>query len=700
MPDVPELVAQLPFVAGSPSLIDQVGEGIEQPTESQPAFISPDLTQVAHSSPVSEAQVVLISAPGAVGKTWLARELAVELGAPLWDLGAFPVGSGTFVGKIAETHGAAALVDVINGLKSTAYCVVMDGLDEGLTLAKSDNFEAFLRDLAKNLQGFGTPGVAVVGLGRADTIDITRLILESEGIVVAELAIEYFDRPRAYAYIDKYLDLRGRTARLRHVEPYEIARGLLFERVEQALPTEPLDDDQTIIRDFLGYAPVLTAFAQYLEDDNFAARAEELRQYDRHAANDRATVWRFLRGIIEDLLIREQTKLRLPAPLRSRLEAQAGERGLYTIEEQCARLLDRNLGVTTATTPFEGPDSVEYEERVHEALVEHPFAGAKSTSFASVVFRDYLFAHALVRGSTALRTAARARSSRLEFRPTPLLARFVFDLLPQGDVMQVSGTEFPLLYESLRSQETSESTLSVFVRDLGGRLWVELVLPDASNITLAVFVEGGEPLRFWRKLANATIELSDSTVALGTSGAEFALGPNVFLYAQRIQLDANSLRVETKGDPDGLVALACEDFAVTSFDATLAPYGPRSLMLFVPHELTFPWVRHRVAISLAVGPTDEKLMAALTDLGNIVGWFKSGGYHAALGMPAKPMDTLIAKGRVNVSLFQYAESSGLIEKSGSWYVLRPEKFGISFEQVRIRSLSEPVTEFLEGYLSS
>lgn len=72
------------------------------------AFVPPDLVAEQPLQPGRTA-VLLISAPGAVGKSSLAEELAARTGAPLWDLSRVNVGSGTLAGTVHEAYADKAV---------------------------------------------------------------------------------------------------------------------------------------------------------------------------------------------------------------------------------------------------------------------------------------------------------------------------------------------------------------------------------------------------------------------------------------------------------------------------------------------------------------------------------------------------------------------------------------------------------------
>src|SRR5947207_1032269 len=116
-----ELADALPHVSGD-TPVARTALGIARPEARDPTFIEPTLT-LQKGDPASTT-VVLLAAPAAVGKSMFAEALAGDRRAPLWDLGQFPVGRGTFLGKLAETHGIAALADVTQKMTHGEYCVV------------------------------------------------------------------------------------------------------------------------------------------------------------------------------------------------------------------------------------------------------------------------------------------------------------------------------------------------------------------------------------------------------------------------------------------------------------------------------------------------------------------------------------------------------------------------------------------------
>jgi hypothetical protein len=145
-----ELVTLLP--RGDDLLADaakKLPTGVSWVENSNPCFVEPDL-EIQQPIEVGRTSVVILSAPGAVGKSTVAAQIASAARAFLWDLSKFQVGSRTFAGTILELYGFVS-TGVQKRLREGNFLFVLDALDEAEVRAGSQNFEAFIRDLAEAL---------------------------------------------------------------------------------------------------------------------------------------------------------------------------------------------------------------------------------------------------------------------------------------------------------------------------------------------------------------------------------------------------------------------------------------------------------------------------------------------------------------------------------------------------------------------
>lgn len=168
-----DFIAQMPIVNEIPIVDRRVG--IQYATRSE-AFVPPPIET---DDDLGSAQVVLVVAPAAVGKTTIANEIAAVSGAPIWNLAATQVGSNSFVGGLAQCFGANELMPLFANLGAGRGLVVLDALDETHLRSGYQNLEAFIQDIAQVVRESPSPSVVI--LARVETAVVAQLMLELAG---------------------------------------------------------------------------------------------------------------------------------------------------------------------------------------------------------------------------------------------------------------------------------------------------------------------------------------------------------------------------------------------------------------------------------------------------------------------------------------------------------------------------------------
>ena len=114
-------------------------------------YVQPPMSQLETCegrTPLQDAQVVLISAPGATGKTAMSQYLSYSLNIPIFDLGNYAaVGANTIVGLLMKEVQPEDVFKYQSGLTSSQYSLIIDGLDEASIKVTQEGFEAFLKDV-------------------------------------------------------------------------------------------------------------------------------------------------------------------------------------------------------------------------------------------------------------------------------------------------------------------------------------------------------------------------------------------------------------------------------------------------------------------------------------------------------------------------------------------------------------------------
>jgi hypothetical protein len=522
----PDLLSMLP--RGDEFRARKFLPGLSYVQSSNTSFVEPDL-RIEYPAEHGKTSVILLAAPGAVGKSTFAAELAHRTGALYWDLSKFQVGSQTFSGSILHAYDFEA-TGVLKRFQNGDFLFVLDALDEAQVRAGTQNFDAFLADLVTALEKPRVKPVMVL-LARSDTADWIDLVLQEAHVPLARYQIEFFDHGRATEFLAKRLDERrsrdgGQPLHRLQTAAYASARSVLFEMIYDLFKVSPASAWQdNRVHHFLGYAPVLEALADYLDVSNYFSFVNEIRT----EATEARDPWQFLADILSRLMAREQRKV--AALLQPKLEAAARNIGwsdwdrLYTPQEQRSRVLAHHLRVVVESPALPPPISTGYEEGLKTILPQHPFLAGRD--FANVVFKEFSYAWGLTQGerklAEALREAMRQRET--PFLPSQLFSRFVVSLAKDTTPI-LDAQDFGVLYESLISR-AEHIPLTILQAD--GFLDVSATIEGENETVIEVnLLDTGSGIHFWRRLSNADIDVT-ANIRLGLPENRFLLGAGVHI---------------------------------------------------------------------------------------------------------------------------------------------------------------------------
>jgi len=126
-------------------------------------------TELSSDDDPQSSPILLVSAPGAVGKSTLARQIAFVTGAVYVDLAkADPVGGNTMSGGLVKSG-------LYPNWQSQTTALLIDGLDEARLRVTQEAFEAFLADVVQLSAGRTLPTVL---FGRTGAIQDAWLLSE------------------------------------------------------------------------------------------------------------------------------------------------------------------------------------------------------------------------------------------------------------------------------------------------------------------------------------------------------------------------------------------------------------------------------------------------------------------------------------------------------------------------------------------
>ena len=341
----------------------------------------------------SECKFILFSAPGAVGKTAMARHIAKNYGGFYWNVAKTRVTQAVFAGELAHAVGlteGSRYTQFIHDMNNGEALVVLDAFDEAALISGYDGVRDFLLEIGRDvLKNSASPSVIL--MARTGTAEFITKLCSEFSIGVKEYSIDYFDEDDAPKFIEEYLISRGirtNAAQKNYVEKY-------LDEIKNKIRNNNSD-----VRTFIGYAQVLMILSRRFETlfmENKLPKNVSLPT----STNDNGTL---IYDIIQELLRREEGKLE---NFRESIREKYSELGrehvvddLYTVKEQLIRLqyftlLEGNIALNDYK-PCEllmPEEQSRYDELLHEWLPQHVFLRDRKIM---PVFRDYLFAEALL----------------------------------------------------------------------------------------------------------------------------------------------------------------------------------------------------------------------------------------------------------------------------------------------------------------
>lgn len=621
------------------------------------------------------ASILVVEAPGAVGKSAAARCLAQELRWPLVTAENAQVGSYSLSGLVQDSLGFSS--SYIQSVARGEAGIVIDSLDEAHFRAGSDNFLAFLDNVAQvsgGQEGEVSRLVSIVLFSRSDTAELIRLALEDSEVAFADARIDFFDLPSARDFIGSYLQQRFQETRRAEYNVYRASpvpfaklRDDRLQQIGQLLLGDDkgtrLSDLWPDIKDFLGYAPVLVAIAESLAVTNPAREKVALHSNDQS---------RLLEEIIARILRREQNKFadKMYAKLRALQPADDETRfdasSLYKPDEQILRLVARLYGVERLEQlPATLPRSLRpsYEEAATTFAADHPFV--RGREFASPVFADYVRAFC---ASSSLLTAhvGSLPSSHLD-GVGPFFARMVHSLVePVGH--QVSEAVVPAIMHSWYQEcevfgsATSEARLNLSSSDESTlECWAERSGASSdTDLTFAIKEISGA-FQIDRTIQNATVS-TDSGIIVGVRGRQSSIGPSVILVAHEIVFECESIHI-VSADERALVQVAG--------DSVTADYLVRVQALQDRFRVytSDPPARLRPFSATLAGRQLFVPFEDLVDLRAVITAFKSSA-HMGPSVYWEKMDRAIIKKNANrQSLLDQLIDEGVVSRDSQHYRL-------------------------------
>ena len=516
---------------------------------------------------------ILFSAPGATGKSALAKYICHSRNGIYWDLPNNKVAEYSFQGAISEAVGYGRMSDFIKSIVEGENFFVIDAFDEAEAGSGRSGIEFFLRDL--NAVTKDCTCTCAVFMARTESALFIKEFFEKNNIAYKHYEIGYFAEYNSKTYIENRL-------KKAKVEISSVVKDCIEEQFKEIHRIFSEDG----VKEFLGYAPVLDALAaSYTENRNTSRLLKSTTSGENNC--------QLIKRILDFLLDREKEKFIKALESRfSTLNIEVNTDNLYERSEQLSRIIGKLLfgdvdifGYIDNAVPTEYWD--EYLEVVNTQLPQHPFIFSKEDNyeFTGPAFRDYAIAFGLA--NDEVRDFVREfLADNRKYCPSQMLIEF-YELFSGK---RIAGRDIPLMYSSFKAHARLGDTASLNISGADDECYVEfnLAKDDKSILTTEFELENPSEGVFVNQISNCNIDFAGK-LFIGSTNGEARI--------------SNS-------------AIVCDE-AVWSCDQTLIEaYTPKTCIIVANNFSSLPNVIPRFEIK-----TDEKKNLKIS-AGNIGTYYK------------------------------------------------------------------------------
>lgn len=665
-------------------------------------YVLPPMSQLNTAqgiTPLQDAQVVLISAPGATGKTAMSQYISNKLNIPIFNLGNFDaVGANTISGLLLKDVVEDDIFLYHGGLKSGDCSLIIDGLDEASIKVTQDGFEAFLKDVASFAKG--AKGLPFVILGRPGVMEDASLILEENDVRTCLLEIEPFTIQKAVEFIDNQMnpDYVQRFDR-----QYKDVRNYIIEQIGGFFKSES-ELNKKLFERFIGYAPVLQSISSLLnEKQDFHSLLNDLMESKKQKID-------LLIDIVKRILERERNKIfdevlpqvfepGRPEQFRQEIKNVAGDE-----EEQCRRVLGMFLKKDIVyNVANEKQFDEKYNEKMTEWIKHHPFFKGNEKSIQNIVFESYLIAMLIDKPECR----EDVLSYLIKADSCSYLLLDIYSSVKKGGSGEIDYRFFPYLYSSFKTLDHP--------KDVGT---TEIVADDDETNSVKCYLSFGRDevemeYEFCFEMNNTDILAIPSPVSAINIDAPInvVLNDNKTEMQAPVSIHCNNLTIETRdlllstpsGDM-GNIVLDSETFSAMCNDGTVpkllmrTPSTNNKLLIITDSSVFFPfndfWRKPQ-----KVSASEKQLYEAFGKLRRMILMFRSHS-KGVLARYCEKIDNRIGKSPLGKALIEGLVKEGVLYSDNIMYYINSNKFaevlGAKYDDIRSSEMNEKTVKFLES----
>ncbi|HBW5812067.1 TPA: hypothetical protein ME921_005605 [Klebsiella pneumoniae] len=634
---------------------------------------------------INGARVILISAPGAVGKSVLARELSNKTGSIYLDLSKASSIAGNYV------IGGLANKDILPAWNSGAVGLIIDSLDEARLRVTQDSFEDFLLDVSNVSKKNKNP---IIIFGRVGIIEEAWLILsENHDINCPVFDIDFFNESEATYFIEKNLVRLSESQRqeYRHLSSSISVHSQVYKSSIRGVVDELKEISGAESTRFFGYAPVLEAVSKVIGTIKNPSRIfEEMRDI---------LSGEMLLSICKAVLSREQSKLtqQLPEKFDSIKE------GLYSIDEQLNRLACRlfDIPTTDSMSMLSGDLIALYNDAVESMLPQHPFLDGTGRKVASSVFEACILSHALMSENESISNAAKNYCLRGVSTPNPFLFDFFVESRGEHGNSKVNSAYIGILFDSALSKlKINESATLIVNDDEDMSLHVEFIISNSNDEDLKEIEftsDGYSSIALGTKVGNVFINTESSDVDFASS-EQLELFSPISISCDCLRINSEKIIVKSVKKDEGNTSVILEANRFESNQTISPPLVRSGAELYVnwPSSESFPWSAFSSKIVNA--NSDDRVADALRVFRRIVMAFRSHSKGRLARLQDKVNHARMLRGEDGRMLLSQLVEDGVISPENHMYYLEPNLLGsvagASFLQVNTKNYSDETLRYV------
>lgn len=646
-------------------------------------------------TPFNEANIILISAPGATGKTAMADYLSKALRIPILNLSSYDaVGANSIGGLIMKELDSNDIFEYHNGLKNGTCSMIIDGLDEASIRITHESFEAFMKDVA--FFSKDAKGLPFVILGRPAVMENAALSLEANNVKTTLLQIEPFTIEKAKEFIDVQTDGKGK---LRYDQQYREVRDYIIDEIGGFFKKES-DINNLVFERFIGYAPVLVSIKTLLSiETNYFNLLQELQK-------DKKQKIELLVDVVEKIMDRERKKIHEEVLEqffdKSRDEAYKNSirEKCGTKQEQCCRMIDYLLGEESNIALFNDENlDAQYNQKINEWIENHPFINAPDGWFENIVFESYVVAylssHAEYK-SKAIKTMGKKNSCSYLFL-------YLFDSISQ--TKEISVDMIPYIINSFKAMDRPHDVgmIEIFPCDDEES--------DEVNYCMNFGREGtsNEYEFYFRARSTEEIELPsplssmniDIPLGIRVGGINTEFQPPLSIRCRKFILTSKEILFSDSQQKADLI-LESGEIELYAPDGSPAILTNRiqdgaNVRLITSSVLPYPFSEYRVAPETKY-LNNEALIEAFTKFRRMILMFRSHS-KGVLARYCSKIDNRIKKTEIGRSIISKLLNEKVLWTDNVYYYIDYERFasfiGVKYDDIRSCIINDKTRSFLE-----